>query len=132
MNSSTTTTGVLWSQGLGVLWSQGLVSRHVCPPLVLSCSFLIGLVKLLNAFIHAQRFTGSSPNCGWKWPNKSKAKEVARDTLADLVFECCAWQRKLKEPTVEVIVVQEQAAAAPNLTVGMLGNTNDEPPPCFS
>jgi hypothetical protein len=78
-------------------------------------------VKLLKAFIHARRFTGSSPDRGWKWPNKSKAKVVGGDTLVDLALECRTWQLKLKEPTVEEVVVQEQVAAAPNPTVETLG-----------
>ena len=59
--------------------------------------FLAGPVKLLKAFVHARRFTGSSPNRGWKWPNKNKAKAVGGDTLAKLAFECRTWQLKLLE-----------------------------------
>ena len=36
------------------LLSQGLVPSHVCPPLTLPCSFIVGLAKLLKAFIHAE------------------------------------------------------------------------------
>jgi hypothetical protein len=35
------------------LLSQGLVPSHVCPPLTLPCSFIVGLTNLLKAFIHA-------------------------------------------------------------------------------
>jgi hypothetical protein len=113
------------------LWSQRLVSRHISPPLILRCSHVAGLVKLLKAFIHARRFTGSSPDRGWKWPSRSKAKEVDRDALADLALERCTWQLKLKEPTVEEVAVQEQVAAALNPAVETLGKANDEPPLSF-
>ena len=35
------------------LLSQGLVPSNVCPPLMLPCSFIVGLTNLLKAFIHA-------------------------------------------------------------------------------
>jgi hypothetical protein len=93
-----------------------------------------GLVKLLKAFIHAtgRRFTGSSPNRGWKWPNKNKPKVVGGDTLVQLAFECRTGQLKLKELTVEEVVLREQVTAAPNPTVETLGSANDHgPPPSF-
>jgi hypothetical protein len=77
-------------------------------------------------------FTGSSPDRGWKWPNKINAKVVSRATLVELAFECCTWELKRKEPTVEEIVLEEQVAAAPNPTVETLGKVdNDELPPSF-
>jgi hypothetical protein len=45
-----------------------------------------------------------------------------------LAFECRTGQLKLKEATVEEVVVQEQVAAAPNITVETLGNANDDGP----
>jgi hypothetical protein len=114
------------------LWSQVFFSRRGCPPLMLLCSFVVGLAKLLKAFIHARRFAGSSPDRGWKWPNKIKAKVVGGDTLVELAFECRTWPLKLKEPTVEEVLADEQVTAAPNPTVETLGNANnDEPPPSF-
>jgi hypothetical protein len=89
-------------------------------------------VKLLKAFIHARRFTGSSPDRGWKWPNKNKPKVIGGDTLVQLAYECRTGQLKLKETTVEEVVVQEQVAAAPDPTVETLGNADDDgPPPSF-
>jgi hypothetical protein len=91
-----------------------------------------GLVKLLKAFIHARRFTGLSPNRGSKWPNKNKPTVVGGDTLVQLAFECRTRQLKLKELTVEEVVVRAQVTAAPNPTVETLGNANDHgPPPSF-
>jgi hypothetical protein len=57
-------------------------------------------------------FAGSLPDRGWKWPNKIAAKGVDGDTLAELAFECRTWQLKLKELTVDKVLVQKQAAAA--------------------
>jgi hypothetical protein len=102
---------------------------HVYPPLMLSCSSILGLVKLLKAFVHARRSTGSSPDRGWKSPNKSKAKAVDRATLVELAFECRTWQLKLKELTVEEVAVHEQVVAAPNPTMETLGNTNNSERP---
>jgi hypothetical protein len=52
--------------------------------------------------------------------------------LVQLAFECRTGQLKLKELTVEEVVVREQVTAAPNPTVETLGNANDHgPPPSF-
>ena len=93
---------------------------------MLPCSFVLGLVKLLKAFIHARRLTGSSPDRGWKGPNKNKAKVVGGATLVELTFACCTWQLKLKELTGEEVAVHEQVVAAPNPTVETLGKTNND------
>jgi hypothetical protein len=72
------------------------------------------------------------PNGGWKWPNKNKPKVVGGDTLVQLAFECRTGQLKLKELTVEEVVVREQVTAAPNPTVETLKNANDHGlPPSF-
>jgi hypothetical protein len=121
---SSSTKGVSFC-GPSIFCSFALLSR--CP-----CSFAVGLSKLLKAFIHVRRFTGSSPDRGWKWPNKNKAKALGGNTLVMLTHECCAWQVTLKELTVDQVVVQDAVVIAPDPAVETLGTANnDEPPPSF-
>jgi hypothetical protein len=50
----------------------------------------------------------------------------------ELAFECRSWTLKLKEPTVDVVLLEEQVAAAPNPTVETLGKAVDDVlPPSF-
>jgi hypothetical protein len=63
---------------------------------------------------------------------QEQGKVLGGDTLVMLAYECRTCQIKLKEQTVEEVVVQEQVVVAPNPTVETLGKANDdEPPPSF-
>ena len=115
---------------------EGLVSRHACSPLshVVLLFFFCGSDETVKGF-HSCLKVCWIVACLWlEGAQQEQGKSSWRtQLLGEASFECCTWQLKLKEPTVEEVVVLGQAAAAPNPAAETLGkaSNDDEPPPCF-